>query len=105
MANFQKKVEDFICDHCGFKVLGHGYTNHCPQCFYSKHVDVEPGDRAELCQGLMPTIFIEYKKGKYVLTQQCQKCGMIKKNKLQDEDNFDNLVKLQKEINDKIIKK
>ncbi|MEK7158524.1 MAG: RNHCP domain-containing protein, partial [Patescibacteria group bacterium] len=43
---FQRRVEDFTCESCGAQVTGDGYTNHCPQCLVSKHVDVYPGDRA-----------------------------------------------------------
>ena len=46
--SFTRKVEDFTCEHCGREVHGNGYTNHCPHCLHSKHVDVNPGDRAGL---------------------------------------------------------
>src|SRR3989338_8156335 len=42
---FQRTKEDFTCERCGFFVRGSGYTNHCPQCLWSKHVDVNPGNR------------------------------------------------------------
>lgn len=45
MKHFTKTVEDFICAHCGTHVRGNGYTNHCPECLWSKHVDNNPGDR------------------------------------------------------------
>lgn len=88
MKKFQRNIEDFVCEHCGTKVSGNGYTNHCPQCLYSKHVDINPGDRASDCGGLMEPIDVEIKNGSYVLVQRCQKCGFIRKNKLQDGDNF-----------------
>jgi hypothetical protein len=40
---FQKTVEDFVCEHCGHPVAGNGYTNHCSQCLWSKHVDDNSG--------------------------------------------------------------
>jgi len=49
---FQKKKEDFKCEKCGREVIGTGYTNHCPDCLWSKHVDVNPGDRQSKCLGL-----------------------------------------------------
>ena len=64
---FQRKIEDFVCANCGAKIKGNGYTNHCPACLWSKHVDINPGDRASVCGGLMKPIDIELKKGKYVL--------------------------------------
>ena len=51
-ATFIRKTEDFICEHCGREVRGNGYTNHCPYCLWSKHVDINPGDRAAGCGGL-----------------------------------------------------
>ena len=31
---------------------GNGYTNHCPKCLWSKHVDINPGDRGANEQAL-----------------------------------------------------
>ena len=59
MKQFVRRREDFVCEHCGTKVVGDGYTNHCPKCLWSKHVDIMPGDRAEDCQGLMRPIDIK----------------------------------------------
>jgi hypothetical protein len=87
-------MEDFVCGHCGFKVKGTGYTNHCPKCLYSKHVDVNPGDRAELCQGLMKPVGVEIDHGEYIITHRCQNCRAIKKNKATKLDNFDIILSL-----------
>lgn len=86
---FQKKVEDFICEHCGYKVEGNGFTNHCPRCLWSKHVDINPGDRAATCGGMMEPIMVEVEKQEYILTHQCQKCGYTKRNKVSPDDDFD----------------
>ncbi len=86
---FQRTKEDFICGTCGFSVRGNGYTNHCPQCLWSRHVDVNPGDRRETCQGLMEPVAIEKKGKEYVILHRCTKCGFERKNKLADSDNFD----------------
>ena len=51
--SFQRRIENFVCEHCGEKVIGDGYTNHCPKCLWSKHVDVNPGDRMAHCGGMM----------------------------------------------------
>ena len=52
--------EPFVCEHCGNEVkpLGYSCRNHCPKCLYSKHVDKEPGDRAEGCKGMLKPIGI-----------------------------------------------
>jgi hypothetical protein len=92
--NFIRKEEDFICEHCGKTVVGSGYTNHCPDCLWSKHVDNLPGDRANECQGLMEPIALELHGDKQQLLHRCQKCEIIKKNKVADNDNRDVLHKL-----------
>jgi Zn ribbon nucleic-acid-binding protein len=86
---FKKKQEDFTCENCGQEVKGNGYTNHCPACLWSKHVDINPGDRASECQGMMQPIRIEMEKQEYILTNECVKCGHIKRNKLAPDDDFD----------------
>ena len=96
MRQFQRKKEDFICEHCGTEVHGNGYTNHCPNCLYSKHVDINPGDRAETCGGLMEPIDLELKDGKYIIVHRCQKCGFIRRNKISEDDNFETVLTLAK---------
>ena len=53
---FQRTKEDFTCEKCNLVVNGSGYTNHCPRCLWSKHVDVNPGDRQATCQGFMEPV-------------------------------------------------
>ena len=86
---FARKKEDFICEMCGEKVHGNGYTNHCPKCLTSKHVDINPGDRACDCRGLMKAISLDNKNGELVLVQRCEKCGFVRRNKISDDDNRD----------------
>lgn len=99
---FQKHPETFTCDQCGTVVVGTGYTNHCPECFTSKHVDVNPGDRLANCNGLMPVIEIIFEHSKWVLVQRCNTCGHTRKNKLQPNDSMENLAELQKKLNSKL---
>ncbi|MGN1091182.1 MAG: RNHCP domain-containing protein [Alphaproteobacteria bacterium] len=87
--NFTRKQEDFICELCGEHVHGNGYTNHCPRCLTSKHVDINPGDRACDCGGLMMAIGLDNKNGELVLVQRCEKCGFVRRNKISDDDNKD----------------
>ncbi|MFA5010180.1 MAG: RNHCP domain-containing protein [Patescibacteria group bacterium] len=94
MKNFIRKVEDFICEHCGALVKGTGYTNHCPECLWSKHVDDLPGDRSHPCGGLMEPIGLELRGDKRQIIHRCQKCGIIKKNKVADNDNPDTILGL-----------
>lgn len=89
--------EEFICHSCGEKVPQLGYTcrNHCPSCLHSKHVDVNPGDRAQKCHGDLVPVSVELsnKKG-YVIIYKCAKCGQIRKNKAAEDDNMDLIIEL-----------
>ena len=91
---FQRDKEDFICEKCGLEVEGNGYTNHCPRCLWSKHVDVNPGDRQSFCQGMMKPISVELKRREYFILHRCVKCGYKRKNKMSEEDNFDAVIQL-----------
>ena len=99
--NFQRRKEDFICGHCGHFVRGDGYTNHCPICLYSKHVDINPGDRSADCGGLMEPISLERDHGEERLTHRCVRCGFTRKNKVSKQDDFDALLALSRRIADK----
>ena len=92
--HFQRKIEDFTCEKCDTKVKGNGFTNHCPKCLWSKHLDVNPGDREEKCGGLMAPVGILKKSDDYFITHQCQKCGFERQKKLEKTDNFDTLISL-----------
>ncbi|MCG2694690.1 RNHCP domain-containing protein [Candidatus Parcubacteria bacterium] len=94
MKNFTRTIENFVCENCNAKVEGNGYTNHCPNCLWSKHVDVNPGDRLAECGGIMEPIGIENKSDVFFVVQKCQKCGHLRRNKLNKGDNFDEAIKL-----------
>lgn len=100
---FQKKLEDFVCEHCATKVKGNGYTNHCPKCLWSKHVDVNPGDRLEACGGMMEPVALEKRKAGYILTHKCQKCGLERKNYSAENDEVDSLIKLSETLAKKVM--
>jgi transcription elongation factor Elf1 len=86
---FIRKVEDFTCHHCGVFVVGNGYTNHCPACLWSLHVDINPGDRASDCGGDMEPISLIHEHGEFVLTHKCLVCGHQKSNKTLGGDRLD----------------
>ncbi len=102
---FIKKQEDFICKYCGAEVKGTGYTNHCTKCLWSRHVDVNPGDRAAECRGGMRPADLFYRGGKWIISHRCESCGYISNDKIREEDDFNEVVRLEKEINDKKIKR
>ena len=91
---FIKRTEDFVCEICGTKVKGTGYTDHCPNCLFSKHVDISPGDRKEGCNGLMEPISVTKRKGKWQILYHCRKCGYKRFNKVAPEDNKEKIAKL-----------
>ena len=90
--NFQKTIEDFTCEHCGRIVAGSGFTNHCPKCLWSKHVDLAPGDRAAGCGGLMEPVRVERVAGGYRIVHHCARCGIEKANKLAEDDDFETVL-------------
>ena len=93
---FQKRIEDFTCEHCGVSVIGTGYTNHCPKCLWSKHVDVKPGDRGAACGGMMEPMRIEGTVAGYVIVHRCTLCGYEHHNKTSPDDSVDTLVSIAK---------
>lgn len=95
---FTKTTENFVCGNCKTKVKGNGYTNHCPNCFFSKHVDIFPGDRLETCGGLMEPVAIEAEKDHYVLTHKCLTCGEKRRCRTSERDNIENLAKLAESL-------
>ncbi len=94
---FKRTIEDFVCEHCGETVIGNGFTNHCPVCLWSKHVDIDPGDRAEVCGGMMKPVEVQKKGKEYSILQVCQTCGFTRANKAQKEDNFDMILQIAAE--------
>ncbi len=83
---FIRKRENFNCGHCHKRIKGDGYTNHCPYCLWSKHVDVNPGDRAEKCEGLMAPVRLEGNFDDCVIIHRCGKCGLERRNKVAASD-------------------
>ena len=99
---FSKNDNGFVCANCNREVLPLGYTsrNHCPFCLCSLHVDVNPGDRANECRGILRPAGAEpdSKRG-YVIIHRCEKCGTVVRNKAAHEakvqpDDLDLIIKL-----------
>ncbi len=92
MKKFRRNIENFNCENCGLLIKGNGYTNHCPHCLYSKHVDINPGDRAATCGGLMQPIGIKIEGDKQFIYHKCVKCGFVKRNSKVTEDNMEQVI-------------
>ena len=93
--------EEFVCDNCNKIVnkLDYSARDHCPFCLYSKHVDINPGDRLNPCKGLLEPIGIEKYKNTYKIIYKCSKCHKIHKNIMANDDNYDLIIKLSTLIN------
>lgn len=86
---FERKIEDFTCDNCDTFVEGDGYTDHCPCCLYSKHVDINPGDRGSSCHGSMKPMAAEVRKDDFKIHYECEKCGYEHKVRSSPDDDFE----------------
>ena len=96
-SKFTKIDEEFICENCGRVVPKLGYTcrNHCPYCLHSKHLDINPGDRAETCHGILEPVVLEFNSIKgYVIIFKCKKFGQIRKNKAAEDDDMNKIIEL-----------
>ena len=96
MKNFSKLDEEFICENCGENVKKLNYTSrdHCPHCLYSKHVDINPGDRSNTCLGLLVPIEIEKFKNTFKIIYKCKKCNKMHKNVIATDDDFNKIIDL-----------
>lgn len=96
MKKFNMIDESFVCEKCNKVVDKLNYTarDHCPYCLYSKHVDINPGDRANDCKGLLRPIDIEKFKDSYKIIYRCEKCNQFHKNIIASDDNMDLIIKL-----------
>ena len=84
--------EPFVCKVCGRLVVpagaGSDHRNHCPNCLSSLHLDVEPGDRAAECGGVMEPIAVWVRKnGEWALIHRCRICGALSSNRIAADDN------------------
>ena len=96
MKKFNMIDENFICEHCGKEVKKAEYTarDHCPYCLYSKHVDINPGDRENTCRGLLKPIGIEKFKDTYKIIYRCEKCNQEHKNIVANDDDMQEIIRI-----------
>jgi hypothetical protein len=84
--------QTFVCEHCGRVVPGSApgteNRNHCPYCLWSLHVDLRIGDRSSGCRGQMEPIAISVRyKDEWAIVHRCQKCQVIRTNRIAGDDN------------------
>ncbi len=85
-----------MCGKCGWETRGDGYTDHCPKCLWSRHVDINPGDRRSSCKGMMEPVGIRKKGEKYVILYRCLICGIKYRVKKAEEDDFEEIIMISK---------
>ena len=93
------KDDEFICENCGMEVKKLNYTarDHCPFCLYSKHVDINPGDRLNTCKGLLEPVAIEKYKNTYKIIYKCEKCNQTHKNIMAKDDDMEKIIEISKQ--------
>ena len=98
MKKFNTLDAEFICEFCNKKVNKRIDTSrdHCPYCLYSKHVDINPGDRLNTCLGLLKPIGIEKYKNTYKILYRCQKCNQNHKNIMARDDDMNKIIEVSK---------
>lgn len=84
--------DEFTCRVCGRPVVpagaGSDHRNHCPNCLSSLHVDVEPGDRASDCGGIMEPVGVWVRKHEeWAIIHRCRRCGHLSSNRVAADDN------------------
>lgn len=89
----------FICEKCGRTVPGEApgsmHRNHCPECLWSLHVDLKPGDRRSCCRGLMEPIAVFVRQdGEWSLLHRCRRCSFIRANRIGGDDSVGALMSI-----------
>ena len=91
--------DSFTCRVCGRLASPQGagseHRNHCPNCLTSLHMDMEPGDRASDCGGIMEPIAVWVRKGgEWAVIHRCRRCGALSSNRVAADDNPRKLVSI-----------
>ena len=84
--------DTFTCKVCGRlctpQNAGSDHRNHCPNCLSSLHVDIEPGNRASDCGGIMEPVAVWVRRGgEWAIIHRCKRCGALSSNRVAADDN------------------
>lgn len=93
----EQKAGGFRCTHCRIWVvinpyIGTANRNHCNSCLWSRHVDMQKGDRMAECRGGMQPIALTYKHegygrmGELMLVHLCNGCDKLSINRIAADD-------------------
>ncbi len=94
MKRFIKINESFACSVCGEENPPVEATcrDHCRKCLCSVHVDVNPGDRAADCGGILQPVGVVMQGAELRAVQyKCEKCGYEHQNKIALDDDRERL--------------
>lgn len=93
---FQKNNESFDCKNCGLSTPPHPSSSrdHCVNCLYSLHVDINPGDRLNECKGLLKPVGLRTKNGKQQIVYKCEVCSKTTYCIVAPDDNRELIIKL-----------
>ena len=85
-------ADSFTCKVCGRLMTpenaGSEHRNHCNNCLCSLHVDIDPGDRASDCGGIMDPVAVWVRKGgEWAVVHRCRRCGALHSNRVAADDN------------------
>lgn len=72
--------------------------DHCCFCLYSKHVDINPGDRQNGCKGLLRPIGIKTANGKTQIAYDCLRCSGRVFNIVAEDDSPEELKNLYSKV-------
>ena len=69
--------------------FGTAHRNHCPQCLWSRHLDITPGDRNSECRSRMEPVAVAVRGGgEWALIHRCLGCGVLHENRVAGDDNM-----------------
>jgi len=100
-AQQRKREHDgggFRCSHCkqfvviNDMLMGTANRNHCNWCLWSKHLDIDKGDRRSNCHAGMKPIGLTFRhegfgrRGEVMLIHLCSSCSKISINRIARDD-------------------
>jgi len=110
------KSQFFECLNCHKQIknsaLGTANRNHCPECLWSKHVDLNiSGDRESKCLQAMKPMGLTFKRegldkwgkekqGELMLVHQCCGCNKVSINRIAGDDDPSEILKILKASED-----
>ena len=109
-AGWGQMNASFVCKQCGASITGEtflsgvGHRNHCPNCLWSRHVDLyRAGDRLSACKGRMAPVALTTKivqnrygsgAGELMLVHCCEACRALSINRIAADDRTDQLLQV-----------